>query len=113
MAGLLAGAYPRWDRWSGLAESQTASVMGSLGKEFRLEREEVGGRPLIVNPQASKGVLVTHPLAMKSEAWLGPDTALLLVAAEERFGGRIALTDPFQMARNPMATFMGLMPDED
>jgi hypothetical protein len=36
----------------------------------------------------------------------------LLVRAEAGFEGQITLVDPFQMARNPMVTFMGLWPDE-
>lgn len=112
MTEIVSGQWPTWERWSRLADSHVASLMESLGGELALELRHVDDHPLVVSPRARKGVLVVHPLWMKKDTALGPEAASLLVRAEAGFEGQITLVDPFQMARNPMVTFMGLWPDE-
>jgi len=109
---IVSGAEPDWQRWSGLAFAHTDALLESLGSVLSLEADQVDGHPLITCTESGKGVLVVHPLCMKRAGLAGPATARLLVRAESLFDGPISLTDPYVMARNPMATFMGLWPGE-
>jgi len=109
---LVCGVIPAWERWQELAIAHTESLTASLGQVLGLKVEDVDGHPLILSGESGKGVLVVHPLWMKKPSLAGPETARLLVRAESRFSGTLSLTDPFVMARNPMAAFMGLWPGE-
>ncbi len=112
VADIVGGAEPSWDRWSGLAFAHSEALLQSLGTVLSLEVQTVEGHPFITSTESGTGVLVVHPLWMKTSSLAGPATARLLVRAESRFSGPITLTDPFVMSRNPMATFMGLWPGE-